>query len=350
MDLNSILDNISLQQSKPRLKEKPLSESEIIRAYSIISEERYNLIAEDSLMKINELLSYGEDSDDEIKDAKRYNPYKIRKMKTAFGRAWTVIKKLLTALMNILKSLIQKVLNVFKKKKKDIEDAVEVEIQTYNNHDAKLLLEYTPNNNDKRYPLLVDIGDFNFFGYRDIAFDKADEIKTQMLKYEPTSVDNCMKIFDLILNNTKTASTKLTYGDLNNPTSENLSIIKKELGCTIKMITIDELINTRSKKNNSVLDITRSNLKKFSTIISGLEEDVKIYVKYLDETEKRLELLTPSDRYTDIDFRKSINSVSRIFTGFNSVVTYMTSFYYKFSASCINLVREANKQILNGGK
>ena len=350
MDLNSILNNISLQQSKPRLKERPLSESEIIRAYSIIAEERYNLIAEDSRMKINELLSYGEESDDNIKDAKKYNPNRVRKMKTALGRAWTIIKKLIKPLIDILKSLIQKVLNVFKKKKKDIEDAVEVEIQTYNNHDEKLLLEYTPNKTDKRYPLLVEIGDFNFFGYRNIAFDKANEIKTKMSKYTPTTIDNCMEVFSFILDNAKSASTKLTYGDLNNPTSENLAIIKKELGCTIKMITVDELIHTKSKKNNTVLDITRSNLKKFSTVISGLEEDVKIYIKYLDETEKRFDLLTPSDRYTSIDFRKSVNDISRLFTGFNSVVTYMTSFYYKFSASCINLVREANKQILNGGK
>lgn len=351
MDLNSILDNISLQQSKPRLKEKPLSESEIIKAYSIITEERYNLIAEDSRMKIDELLSYGEKSNDDYgKDAKKYNPNGVKKQKTALGRAWTIIKKAIKALIDILKSLIQKVLNVFKKKKKDIEDAVEVEIQTYNNHDEKLLLEYTPNTTDKRYPLLVAIGDFNFFGYRNIAFDKAVEIKAKMSTYTPTSVDNCMVVFNLILDNTKSASTKLKYGDLNNPTTENLDIIKKELGCTIKMITVDELINTKSKKNNSVLDVTKSNLKKFSTVISGLEEDVKIYIKYLDETEKRFDLLTPSNKYTDIDFRKSVNDISRIFTGFNSVVTYMTSFYYKFSASCLNLVREANKQILNGGK
>ena len=141
MDLNIILDNISLQQSKPRLKEKPLSESEIIRAYSIITEERYNLIAEDSRMKINELLSYGEETDDDIKEAEKYDPNPKRKMKTALGRAWTIIKKLIKALIDILKSLIHKVLSVFKKKKKDIEDAVEVEIQTYDNHDDKLLLE-----------------------------------------------------------------------------------------------------------------------------------------------------------------------------------------------------------------
>ena len=132
MDLNSILESISKEQTKPRLKERPLSESEIIRAYSIITEERYNLIAEDSRMKINELLSYGEESDDDIKEAEKYNPNPARKMKTALGRAWTIIKKLIKALINILKSLIQIVLNVFKKKKKDIEDAVEVEIQTYN--------------------------------------------------------------------------------------------------------------------------------------------------------------------------------------------------------------------------
>ena len=349
MDLNSILESISKEQTKPRLKERPLSESEIIRAYSIITEERYNLIAEDSRMKINELLSYGEESDDDIKDAKKYNPNRVIKKKTALGRAWTIIKKLIKALIDILKSLIQKVLNVFKKKKKDIEDAVEVEIQTYNNLDEKLLLEYTPDKTVKRYPLLVEIGDFNFFGYRNIAFDKANEIKTKMSKYTPTTIDNCMEVFSFILDNAKSASTKLTYGDLNNPTSENLAIIKKELGCTIKMITVDELINAKSKKNNTVLDITRSNLKKFSTVISGLEEDVKIYIKYLDETDKRFEFLTPSDRYTSIDFRKSVNDISRLFTGFNSVVTYMTSFYYKFSASTINLIRDAKTKILEGG-
>ena len=123
MDLNNILDNISLQQSKPRLKEKPLSESEIIKAYSIITEERYNLIAEDSRMKIDELLSYGEKSNDDYgKDAKKYNPNGVKKQKTALERAWTIIKKAIKALIDILKSLIQKVLNVFKKKKKDIED------------------------------------------------------------------------------------------------------------------------------------------------------------------------------------------------------------------------------------
>ena len=367
MDLNSILESISKEQTKPRLKERPLSESEIIRAYSIITEERYNLIAEDSRMKINELLSYGEESDDDIKEAEKYNPNgeetdddikeaekydpnPKRKMKTALGRAWTIIKKLIKALIDILKSLIQKVLNVFKKKKKDIEDAVEVEIQTYNEIKETLLLEYIPNNETKVYPIITDVvGDFNFFGYRNIAFDKANEIKTKMSKYTPTTIDNCMEVFSFILDNAKSASTKLTYGDLNNPTSENLAIIKKELGCTIKMITVDELINAKSKKNNTVLDITRSNLKKFSTVISGLEEDVKIYIKYLDETDKRFEFLTPSDRYTSIDFRKSVNDISRLFTGFNSVVTYMTSFYYKFSASTINLIRDAKTKILEGG-
>ena len=355
MDLNSILESISKEQTKPRLKERPLSESEIIRAYSIITEERYNLIAEDSRMKINELLSYGEESDDDIKDAKKYNPNRdipnrARKMKTALGRAWTIIKKLIKALIDILKSLVQKVLNLFKKKKKDIEDAVEVEIQTYNEIKETLLLEYIPNNETKVYPIITDVvGDFNFFGYRNIAFDKANEIKTKMSKYTPTTIDNCMEVFSFILDNAKSASTKLTYGDLNNPTSENLAIIKKELGCTIKMITVDELINAKSKKNNTVLDITRSNLKKFSTVISGLEEDVKIYIKYLDETDKRFEFLTPSDRYTSIDFRKSVNDISRLFTGFNSVVTYMTSFYYKFSAATINLIRDAKTKILEGG-
>ena len=236
MDLNSILDNISLQQSKPRLKEKPLSESEIIKAYSIITEERYNLIAEDSRMKIDELLSYGEKSDDDIKEAEKYNPNGVKKQKTALERAWTIIKKAIKALIDILKSLIQKVLNLFKKRKQTMEDAIEVEIQTYNEIKETLLLEYIPNNETKVYPIITDVvGDFNFFGYRNLAFDNVATIKKAMLSNAATSIDNCMNVFNLILKDNPT-SNKVTHFDILNPKDKDLDIIKKELGCVIKMV------------------------------------------------------------------------------------------------------------------
>ena len=217
-----------------------------------------------------------------------------------------------------------------------MEDAVEVEIQTYNEIKETLLLEYIPNNETKVYPIITDVvGDFNFFGYRNLAFDNTDAIKKAMLSNAATSIDNCMNVFNLILKDNPT-SNKVTQFDILNPKDKDLDIIKKELGCVIKMVTVDALIKNKT------------NLKKFGEIITSLENDVKMYTKYLEDTIKNSDKMK-SGMNTDIEFRRAINSISNLFTGFNSVVTYMTSFYYKFSAATINLIRDAKTKILEGG-
>ena len=171
MNLNSILESISKEQTKPRLKERPLSESEVINAYITIASERYAISTEYSNIRINAMRSYSESDDDEdVQDAEPYDPdpeAKNRaKMRSVSELAWDAIKKAVKALITILKSLVQKVLNLFKKRKQDMEDAIEVEIQTYNEIKETLLLEYIPNNETKVYPIITDVvGDFNFFGY-----------------------------------------------------------------------------------------------------------------------------------------------------------------------------------------
>ena len=350
MDLNSILESISKEQTKPRLKERPLSESEIINAYSTIASERYAISTEYSNLRINAMRSYSE-SDDYGKDAKPYDPNpeatNRAKQKSVSGQVWDIIKKAVKALITILKSLVQKVLNLFKKRKQTMEDAIEVEIQTYNEIKETLLLEYIPNNETKVYPIITDVvGDFNFFGYRNLAFDNADTIKKAMLSNAATSIDNCMNVFNLILKDNPT-SNKVTQFDILNPKDKDLDIIKKELGCVIKMVTVDELIEM-TKKDESVLIKNKTNLKKFGETITSLENDVKMYTKYLEDTIKNSDKMK-SGMTTGIEFRRAINSISNLFTGFNSVVTYMTSFYYKFSAATINLIRDAKTKILEGG-
>ena len=350
MDLNSILESISKEQTKPRLKERPLSESEIINAYSTIASERYAISTEYSNLRINAMRSYSE-SDDYGKDAKSYDPNpdatNRAKQKSVSGQVWDIIKKAVKALITILKSLVQKVLNLFKKRKQTMEDAIEVEIQTYNEIKETLLLEYIPNNETKVYPIITDVvGDFNFFGYRNLAFDNADTIKKAMLSNAATSIDNCMNVFNLILKDNPT-SNKVTQFDILNPKDKDLDIIKKELGCVIKMVTVDELIEM-TKKDESILIKNKTNLKKFGEIITSLENDVKMYTKYLEDTIKNSDKMK-SSMNTGIEFRRAINSISNLFTGFNSVVTYMTSFYYKFSAATINLIRDAKTKILEGG-
>ena len=350
MDLNSILELISKEQTKPRLKERPLSESEVINAYSTIASERYAILTEYSNLRINAMRSYSE-SDDYGKDAKSYDPNpdatNRAKQKAVSGRVWDIIKKAVKALITILKSLVQKVLNLFKKRKQPMEDAIEVEIQTYNEIKETLLLEYIPNNETKVYPIITDVvGDFNFFGYRNLAFDNTDAIKKAMLSNAATSIDNCMNVFNLILKDNPT-SNKVTQFDILNPKDKDLDIIKKELGCVIKMVTVDELIEM-TKKDESALIKNKTNLKKFGETITSLENDVKMYTKYLEDTIKNSDKMK-SGITTDIEFRRAINSISNLFTGFNSVVTYMTSFYYKFSAATINLIRDAKTKILEGG-
>ena len=350
MDLNSILESISKEQTKPRLKERPLSESEIINAYSTIASERYAISTEYSNLRINAMRSYSE-SDDYGKDAKPYDPNpeatNRAKQKSVSGQVWDIIKKAVKALITILKSLVQKVLNLFKKRKQTMEDAIEVEIQTYNEIKETLLLEYIPNNETKVYPIITDVvGDFNFFGYRNLAFDNTDAIKKAMLSNTATSIDNCMNVFNLILKDNPT-SNKVTQFDILNPKDKDLDIIKKELGCVIKMVTVDELIEM-TKKDESVLIKNKTNLKKFGETITSLENDVKMYTKYLEDTIKNSDKMK-SGMTTGIEFRRAINSISNLFTGFNSVVTYMTSFYYKFSAATINLIRDAKTKILEGG-
>ena len=228
-----------------------------------------------------------------------------------------------------------------------MEDAVEVEIQTYNEIKETLLLEYIPNNETKVYPIITDVvGDFNFFGYRNLAFDNAAAIKKAMLSNAATSIDNCMNVFNLILKDNPT-SNKVTQFDILNPKDKDLDIIKKELGCVIKMVTVDELIEM-TKKDESILIKNKTNLKKFGETITSLENDVKMYTKYLEDTIKNSDKMK-SGINTGIEFRGAINSISNLFTGFNSVVTYMTSFYYKFSAATINLIRDAKTKILEGG-
>mgnify|MGYP003605744018 FL=1 len=350
MDLNSILELISKEQTKPRLKERPLSESEVINAYSTIASERYAISTEYSNLRINAMRSYSE-SDEDVKDAKSYDPNpdatNRAKQKSVSGRVWDIIKKAVKALITILKSLVQKVLNLFKKRKQTMEDAIEVEIQTYNEIKETLLLEYIPNNETKVYPIITDVvGDFNFFGYRNLAFDNAATIKKAMLSNAATSIDNCMNVFNLILKDNPT-SNKVTHFDILNPKDKDLDIIKKELGCVIKMVTVDELIEM-TKKDKSVLIKNKTNLKKFGETITSLENDVKMYTKYLEDTIKNSDKMK-SGMITGIEFRRAINSISNLFTGFNSVVTYMTSFYYKFSAATINLIRDAKTKILEGG-
>ena len=350
MDLNSILELISKEQTKPRLKERPLSESEVINAYSTIASERYAILTEYSNLRINAMRSYSE-SDDYGKEAKHYDPNpdatNRAKQKSVSGRVWDIIKKAVKALITILKSLVQKVLNLFKKRKQPMEDAIEVEIQTYNEIKETLLLEYIPNNETKVYPIITDVvGDFNFFGYRNLAFDNAAAIKKAMLSNAATSIDNCMNVFNLILKDNPT-SNKVTHFDILNPKDKDLDIIKKELGCVIKMVTVDELIEM-TKKDESALIKNKTNLKKFGETITSLENDVKMYTKYLEDTIKNSDKMK-SGMNTGIEFRHAINSISNLFTGFNSVVTYMTSFYYKFSAATINLIRDAKTKILEGG-
>ena len=350
MDLNSILELISKEQTKPRLKERPLSESEVINAYSTIASERYAILTEYSNLRINAMRSYSE-SDDYGKEAKHYDPNpdatNRAKQKSVSGRVWDIIKKAVKALITILKSLVQKVLNLFKKRKQPMEDAIEVEIQTYNEIKETLLLEYIPNNETKVYPIITDVvGDFNFFGYRNLAFDNAAAIKKAMLSNAATSIDNCMNVFNLILKDNPT-SNKVTQFDILNPKDKDLDIIKKELGCVIKMVTVDELIEM-TKKDESALIKNKTNLKKFGETITSLENDVKMYTKYLEDTIKNSDKMK-SGMNTGIEFRRAINSISNLFTGFNSVVTYMTSFYYKFSAATINLIRDAKTKILEGG-
>lgn len=350
MDLNSILESISKEQTKPRLKERPLSESEVINAYSTIASERYAISTEYSNLRINAMRSYSE-SDEDVKDAKRYDPNpdatNRAKQKSVSGQVWDIIKKAVKALITILKSLVQKVLNLFKKRKQTMEDAIEVEIQTYNEIKETLLLEYIPNNETKVYPIITDVvGDFDFFGYRNLAFDNADTIKKAMLSNAATSIDNCMNVFNLILKDNPT-SNKVTQFDILNPKDKDLDIIKKELGCVIKMVTVDELIEM-TKKDESILIKNKTNLKKFGETITSLENDVKMYTKYLEDTIKNSDKMK-SGMNTGIEFRRAINNISNLFTGFNSVVTYMTSFYYKFSASTINLIRDAKTKILEGG-
>ena len=366
MDLNSILESISKEQTKPRLKERPLSESEVINAYSTIASERYAILTEYSNIRINAMRSYSEsdedvidaepyDPDEDVIDAEPYDPdpeatkrYKNRyKQKSVSEHVWDIIKKAVKALITILKSLVQKVLNLFKKRKQPMEDAIEVEIQTYNEIKETLLLEYIPNNETKVYPIITDVvGDFNFFGYRNLAFDNAATIKKAMLSNAATSIDNCMNVFNLILKDNPT-SNKVTQFDILNPKDKDLDIIKKELGCVIKMVTVDELIEM-TKKDESILIKNKTNLKKFGEIITSLENDVKMYTKYLEDTIKNSDKMK-SGMTTGIEFRSAINSISNLFTGFNSVVTYMTSFYYKFSAATINLIRDAKTKILEGG-
>lgn len=350
MDLNSILELISKEQTKPRLKERPLSESEVINAYSTIASERYAILTEYSNLRINAMRSYSE-SDDYGKEAKHYDPNpdatNRAKQKAVSGRVWDIIKKAVKALITILKSLVQKVLNLFKKRKQPMEDAIEVEIQTYNEIKETLLLEYIPNNETKVYPIITDVvGDFNFFGYRNLAFDNAAAIKKAMLSNAATSIDNCMNVFNLILKDNPT-SNKVTQFDILNPKDKDLDIIKKELGCVIKMVTVDELIEM-TKKDEPVLIKNKIYLKKFGETITSLENDVKMYTKYLEDTIKNSDKMK-SGMNTGIEFRHAINSISNLFTGFNSVVTYMTSFYYKFSAATINLIRDAKTKILEGG-
>ena len=350
MDLNSILESISKEQTKPRLKERPLSESEVINAYSTIASERYAISTEYSNLRINAMRSYSE-SDEDVKDAKSYDPNpdatNRAKQKSVSGRVWDIIKKAVKALITILKSLVQKVLNLFKKRKQTMEDAIEVEIQAYNEIKETLLLEYIPNNETKVYPIITDVvGDFNFFGYRNLAFDNAAAIKKAMLSNAATSIDNCMNVFNLILKDNPT-SNKVTQFDILNPKDKDLDIIKKELGCVIKMVTVDELIEM-TKKDESILIKNKTNLKKFGETITSLENDVKMYTKYLEDTIKNSDKMK-SGMNTGIEFRRAINNISNLFTGFNSVVTYMTSFYYKFSASTINLIRDAKTKILEGG-
>ena len=262
MDLNSILELISKEQTKPRLKERPLSESEVINAYSTIACERYAISTEYSNLRINAMRSYSE-SDDYGKEAKPYDPNpeatNRAKQKSVSRQVWDIIKKAVKALITILKSLVQKVLNLFKKRKQTMEDAIEVEIQTYNEIKETLLLEYTPNNETKLYPIITDVvGDFNFFGYRNLAFDNADTIKKAMLSNAATSIDNCMNVFNLILKDNPT-SNKVTHFDILNPKDKDLDIIKKELGCVIKMVTVDELIEM-TKKDESILIKNKTNL------------------------------------------------------------------------------------------
>ena len=350
MNLNSILESISKEQTKPRLKERPLSESEVINAYSTIASERYAILTEYSNIRINAMRSYSE-SDEDVKDAKSYDPNpeatNRAKQKSVSGRVWDIIKKAVKALITILKSLVQKVLNLFKKRKQTMEDAIEVEIQTYNEIKETLLLEYIPNNETKVYPIITDVvGDFNFFGYRNLAFDNAATIKKAMLSNAATSIDNCMNVFNLILKDNPT-SNKVTQFDILNPKDKDLDIIKKELGCVIKMVTVDELIEM-TKKDESILIKNKTNLKKFGETITSLENDVKMYTKYLEDTIKNSDKMK-SGMTAGIEFRRAINNISNLFTGFNSVVTYMTSFYYKFSAATINLIRDAKTKILEGG-
>lgn len=350
MDLNSILESISKEQTKPRLKERPLSESEVINAYSTIASERYAILTEYSNLRINAMRSYSE-SDEDVKDAKSYDPNpeatNRAKQKSVSGQVWDIIKKAVKALITILKSLVQKVLNLFKKRKQPMEDAIEVEIQTYNEIKETLLLEYIPNNETKMYPIITDVvGDFNFFGYRNLAFDNAAAIKKAMLSNAATSIDNCMNVFNLILKDNPT-SNKVTHFDILNPKDKDLDIIKKELGCVIKMVTVDELIEM-TKKDESILIKNKTNLKKFGETITSLENDVKMYTKYLEDTIKNSDKMK-SGMTAGIEFRRAINNISNLFTGFNSVVTYMTSFYYKFSAATINLIRDAKTKILEGG-
>ena len=350
MNLNSILESISKEQTKPRLKERPLSESEVINAYSTIASERYAILTEYSNIRINAMRSYSE-SDEDVKDAEPYDPdpeaTNRAKMKPVSGQVWDIIKKAVKALITILKSLVQKVLNLFKKRKQPMEDAIEVEIQTYNEIKETLLLEYIPNNETKMYPIITDVvGDFNFFGYRNLAFDNAATIKKAMLSNAATSIDNCMNVFNLILKDNPT-SNKVTHFDILNPKDKDLDIIKKELGCVIKMVTVDELIEM-TKKDGSILIKNKTNLKKFGETITSLENDVKMYTKYLEDTIKNSDNMKRGT-ITGIEFRRAINNISNLFTGFNSVVTYMTSFYYKFSAATINLIRDAKTKILEGG-
>ena len=66
MNLNSVLESISKEQTKPRLKERPLSESEVINSYSTIASERYAILTEYSNIRINAMRSYSEsDESDE---------------------------------------------------------------------------------------------------------------------------------------------------------------------------------------------------------------------------------------------------------------------------------------------
>ncbi len=155
-----------------------------------------------------------------------------------------------------------------------------------------------------------------------------------------------MNVFNLILKDNPT-SNKVTQFDILNPKDKDLDIIKKELGCVIKMVTVDELIEM-TKKDESALIKNKTNLKKFGETITSLENDVKMYTKYLEDTIKNSDKMK-SGINTGIEFRHAINSISNLFTGFNSVVTYMTSFYYKFSAATINLIRDAKTKILEGG-